>query len=61
MTEQRERRKALRNPDDTLSPELVALLLQCGGAVREADRTENVGSEMLWDRRRPERRRNKAP
>ena len=65
MTGQKERRKSERNPDEALSPELVALLLQCGGAVREADHPTHAESgdsgEKLWDRRRPERRRSTTP
>ena len=61
MTGQKERRKSVRQPDDTLSPELVALLLKCGGEVRESDRASIEGdpnNNRQWDRRRPERRRN---
>ena len=62
MTEQMERRKSTRDPDDELSPELVALLLMCGGEVRDADREalEFGRNPALIDRRRPERRRHEA-
>jgi len=38
MSQQTERRKADRNPDEELSPEYLALLEICGGEIRESDR-----------------------
>ena len=60
MVEQQERRKATRDPEDELSPELVALLLTCGAEVRRADLEALDGGRGLEspDRRRPERRRD---
>ena len=60
MVEQQERRKATRDPDDELSPELVALLLTCGAEVRQADLAALDGGRGpdSPDRRRPERRRD---
>ena len=62
QTEQIDRRRARAENDEALSPELVALLLVCGGEVREGDRELLDVSQNpdLLDRRRPERRRHET-
>jgi hypothetical protein len=48
MNDQSERRKTSRGPDETLSPEYLAVLEVCGGEIRESDKP------VLEERRRPE-------
>jgi len=62
VSEPNDRRGARPEDDEPLSPELVALLLVCGGEVRESDRELLDASQNpdLYDRRRPERRRHET-
>jgi len=48
-----ERRKPAHEPADELSPEFVAMLVLCGGEVRESDRAEFCppGGERNFGRR----------
>jgi hypothetical protein len=57
-----DRRCSCPEDDEPLSAELVALLLVCGGEVRESDRELLDGSQDRdpFDRRRPDRRRYEA-
>ena len=62
MTEPIDRRSVRAEDDEALSPELVALLLMCGGEVRQSDREslDVAQNPELLDRRRPERRRHET-
>jgi hypothetical protein len=50
-----ERRKSTRDGEDEMSPEVLALLVMCGGRIRADDRAVGPVRE-LPDRRRGERR-----
>jgi hypothetical protein len=59
MSHQTERRATNRDLDDALSPEILALLVTCGGEIRDSDQaalTRGRGHEVP-DRRRQDRRR----
>ena len=63
MSRQIERRLADRDSDDALSPEILALLVTCGGEIRESDRAalpegriDSVPDRRHHDRRSHDRR-----
>lgn len=58
MSRQIERRLADRDSDDALSPEILALLVTCGGEIRESDRAALPEGRMdsVLDRRHHDRR-----
>ncbi len=41
-----DRRKHQADPDEVLSPEYLAMLIACGGEVRDADRMANGERQM---------------
>ncbi|NUZ04801.1 hypothetical protein [Piscinibacter koreensis] len=53
-----ERRAQERDPEDELSPECLALLVTCGGEIRESDQRSvaRVRDVAMPDRRRGDRR-----
>lgn len=52
-----ERRKGTQEPEDALPPDVLALLVLCGGRVRASDRVSTPArSQEFPDRRRKERR-----
>jgi len=60
MNQETERRADRSNEGETLPPEVVKLLLVCGGEVRESDRlrVESMQPSEAADRRAEERRFN---
>ena len=59
MSHQIERRAANRDPDDAVSPEILAVLVMCGAEIRESDRAAiaQVPDRRSQDRRRVEKRK----
>ena len=52
-----ERRKGAHVPEDAMSPDVLALLVLCGGRVRASDRVSTPAPNHEFpDRRRKERR-----
>jgi len=60
MNQETERRADRSNEGESLPPEVVKLLLVCGGEVRESDRlrVESMQPSEVADRRAEERRFN---
>jgi hypothetical protein len=58
MSHQFERRAANGDPDDALSPDILAVLVMCGGEIRESDRAAlpAARTDLARDRRSQDRR-----
>lgn len=58
MNHQIERRATNRDPDDALSPEILALLVTCGAEIRESDQAALAEGRRreVPDRRSQDRR-----
>ena len=57
-----ERRNGAPEPEDAMSPDVLALLVLCGGRIRSSDRVSTpVPNHEYPDRRRKERRGSDFP